>query len=528
MAHKRASAEGTSAVEKPVESNQARKWREHKERTDMGATALGMNDKDVTPGEGEVTWEQYQKAREKVYQENYGDAENRIIRDGNVYRYANGKFATKEAYDAQLLGSRVVAEESGPENPEASEYEDLNFTELIQKAATAQQDNDKDKLSEIRLAAERYLSSDTSDEYDTPEESQVKLDEALERFDHSVEGLIKIRRIRAENEKTKPADRIRTEYNGEEVTILGVGEVDGEKIVKIRQSDGSEEYVKKSDILTIVPRPESEAHDAPKKPEKKKIEVVEAAVADGTESTAETTSEQETKLSPASLENIKQWFAKEARHYQEFGGRAYFAAKWERAKLGGAAAVSGVLNIGVTQDMIDNQPEEAEKKRRRNRRIAIAGLSALAATALFVGGYKLGHAAGSNGAHLADALPDDAGLPTPELTPSPNASPQASDTMKDILDHGGDVQSAPSVPEVGSYPLEAFKIEPGQGGRELLENLKINPAEWPNIKQELLEKFPQDFMSVGKYSDGSDNVQISHSGWLSTATQNYLRALAQK
>lgn len=519
------SSRTTKAGSEQQEGAQVRNAHKQKDQAKLGELAFSTGKKTAKPAPGEVTLEEYHKAREAVYQQEYGPAEDRIVREGTSYRHAKGQFASEEAYQAQLRGEHAVTEQEQEEgvsaherekSPEIAKYEKLDFTELIQVAATAKQEGNDEKFAEVKAAAEWFLGNDM-DESEGLENSQAELEEALARFESSIDKLIKIRAIHKQKQAEAEQKLTRTEYDGQEVEILAVYDLvdeNGEKhgrMAKIRRADGSEETVDKDKITTIV------AASEPKPTEK-----------------GETVIEKVSRLSTASVAAIKEWFVKEGRQYQEFGGRAYWAEKWERARLGGRTAINNVLNIGVTESMSN---DEKEQKRKRNRTIALIGLGALAAGAVFVGGYATGHAAGSGGSGMAEGLAGDelASLGSPGDTSGAEAD-TLSEGVRDILDGNDSVAEAvidpiqapdvidESSPETVSYVSEympdVYNIPRGMGGEELFSNMGINPAEWYSYEDDLLQKFPQDF-----YRMDSGHVGIAHTGMLSQEAQDYLNNL---
>jgi len=185
---------------------------------------------------------------------------------------------------------------------------------------------------------------------------------------------------------------------------------------------------------------------------------------------------------------------------------------WERAQNG----VNNVLNVGVTEDMPD---EEKERKRKRNRVVILAGVAAVGVTAV---GFALHNSLSAHDVHTGVG-----GGEIPTTAPSGGSeilttAPGGHGVENLPLDTGAGLPGAEIVtpgPEV-SIPAEAFNIPRGLGGEQLFSNLGIDPSKWYNNESSLLSQFPSDLYRM---SDG--HVGISHTGMLSQGLQDAIEAI---
>jgi hypothetical protein len=87
----------------------------------------------------------------------------------------------------------------------------------------------------------------------------------------------------------------------------------------------------------------------------------------------------------------------------------------------------------------------------------------------------------------------------------------------DVANGGGQLPTLEALPPA---PDASFNVGSGEGGLQLLQNLGIDPGKWSANAERLLQAHPEDFYRM----DGG-GIGISHSGWLSAATQADLNAL---
>lgn len=215
---------------------------------------------------------------------------------------------------------------------------------------------------------------------------------------------------------------------------------------------------------------------------------------------AEAAAEKEKKLT----ERVKNWFQKEGKKFQEFGGKAYMAGLFEAGARGVKTGVNRMLEWRVKEDMT---PEEKDKIRKQNRYGAIA--FGAAAAALTIG---LLAANGMNS--------DGGGAEVPTPTPTETVDPGLQDILNPGGAAGGEITpDVPATPEV-VVPNEAFNIPSGGGGEALFGDLKIDTTKWYDNEDALLANFPNEL-----YRMDSGHVGISRPGLLSQGLQDAINAL---
>ena len=225
-------------------------------------------------------------------------------------------------------------------------------------------------------------------------------------------------------------------------------------------------------------------------------------------------------------ERVKNWFQKEGKKFQEFGGKAYMAGLFEAGARGVKTGVNRMLEWRVKEDM---SPEEKDKIRKQNRYGAIA--FGAAAAALTIG---LLAANGMNS--------DGGGAEVPTPTPTETVDPGLQDILNPGGAAGGESQAGsgpgnlipdwdgpvgggevtsdvPAAPEV-VVPNEAFNIPSGGGGEALFGDLNIDTTKWYDNEDALLANFPNEL-----YRMDSGHVGISRPGLLSQGLQDAINAL---
>lgn len=469
---------------------------------------------DAKPAEGEVSYQQYLEQRPA----------DGIIRDGETYRNAQtGTFANAEAYDAQQKADTRLDILENQGEYEAPKYEDMSRMELVREMARAQELGDKAAVDQIKAAVEELYAMEIvneGDDSETPEAAQDRYFEELQRFDKLV-AQYGARRAAKEGPAGGVTDQLVQEIND--------GQAPGGEVAADESAEATAEtsavsptelgQVKRTSVT------ESIRNLASKISERGKAKVGDDAVEgsatpegdatveggeelegeEGTEAAgaAEQAEASEEKLSR--VERAKKWFKDRGESLRKYGGTAYWAAKWEMAKVDGK---DKILNRGVTEAMSDN---EKERIRRRNRIAVIAGASALAVGAAVALGVAIGEMAGGQDAamgagDLVNSTPDVAATIEPTSLPSAEVSP---DINTDVL--------WPSETEINEA---AFDIPKGQGGEALFENAGLEPAEWYQHENTLLEKFPDDFYRM---PDG--HVGIARPGMLSEGAQTFISSL---
>lgn len=267
----------------------------------------------------------------------------------------------------------------------------------------------------------------------------------------------------------------------------------GKKIVSIRPVDGSSKLDTNEDNQ-IYATDEENNHYAILESElvivKKPVDVASDVV----------------EKEPGRLDKMKNWFKKERKYLQEYGGMAYFSRIAENADRG---IRSATLDVGVHDGLMDWEKQE---KRDRNRRVILAGVGALAAWAL----YK--------GISSGDLFGGDA----PDVNAAPGSgteAPAVDPAVKDVLDGNVDTgyelpPTEPAPADIPAIPSEQFVVPNGGGGEDLLEALQIDPAKWYGVENTLLDQFPNDFYRM---DDG--HVGIMNSGMIPQGAQDIISTL---
>lgn len=208
------------------------------------------------------------------------------------------------------------------------------------------------------------------------------------------------------------------------------------------------------------------------------------------------------------VDRIKDWFKNERKKHQEVGGKAYWAHWGPRIK-------HNVLHVGVKEGMTD---EEIEKKMKRNRIAAIAGVSLLAAGAVAGIAYGIGHAINANEATGGD-------IPTGGPKGGNGGESSMSQEMRDLLGQTeADAAAEAAAQQAAEHAAqlgEVFNnIPSGMGGEQLMNAIQIDPSQWYANENTWLAQFPNDLYRM---DDG--HVGLAHSGQLSQGFQDALKSL---
>ena len=237
----------------------------------------------------------------------------------------------------------------------------------------------------------------------------------------------------------------------------------------------------------------------------------------------ETLSEEvETESKESAWGRVKNWFKKERGNFQKFGGRAYFAEKWERAKRTGTEAKDNVLNFGIVE--ADDEGER-ERKRKRNRVAIIAGGALLGAAALYTGiqifsgeeaqgaNEAMNNGASGAGVDLGPAGNADLNIPGSES----NISQELKETLNNTEATGAGTEITNAAAEVYSQPVDIWR---GMGGEALFQQMGFDNLDWYSHENNLLQMFPDDFYRM---EDG--HVGLAYPGQLAPDVQQYIESL---
>lgn len=485
----------------------------YKEFKEKQEELWGANDKldakDVP--DGELTWEQYLAMRPKA------EADDVMHYGGKVRSAETGQFASKAKYEARRedisaddhydkINLKRDIEDAHEEALKENKTFDAKMSETVKANTEGELLVAKDPRLQAVLGLGREL-LELQSKKASPNKYEKKIKSEFETKELMFNELMRLYKLdgadaRAlgyiENvtEQLRDFDKapVKPEvtYNGAQVTVTGMEETaGGTKVYDITLEDGTTRKAVAADLEF------SRDYTAP---EAEKGNVV---------------------------ERIKEWFSKERKSIQQYGGMAWFSAKFDRIKRG---LNDRTLNYGVEDSM---SAEQKDKLRRRNRVIAIAAGAALAGAAIFAISQGLSHGSDVS----ATDLPTDLGSGTGGAAGTELGSEAAAvgtgtsgvenlPLLSDVPDTSG-VETAPP-PDTSSgietvptpLPGEFFNVPSGQGGEALFTNLGIDPSKWYANEDTLLAQFPDDF-----YRMGDGHVGIAHSGWLSQGAQDFINTL---
>jgi len=233
-------------------------------------------------------------------------------------------------------------------------------------------------------------------------------------------------------------------------------------------------------------------------------------------------------------EKLKAWWGNNKESVKNVFRPAYWGERWTNAispKIGEVA--HNALNVGIKEE---DSPEEAEKKRKRNRILLIAGGLGLAAATIAGAAYGVGFSSGHHG--VTEALGNGAGggghgdtlsaqdqAIADSLTPKRSVENHAADflTPQDTTTHPPELNPSDSVvpvvdqaptPDTLSLSDPAFTIDRGEGGYELFNRLGIDQSKWADNAEQLLRDHGNDFMRLP-----NGGIGLSHTGLLDEATR---------
>ena len=469
-----------------------------------------------------------------------------------------------------------------------AQYKEMGVMQLAKEAAIARKDGNSAREGLITEALEHHLTMDAmKDDSESPAEAQARYESEIMRYEELVvkfsagetskippfpgdleaakattsEAQEATQGTEAPKDGTEAAaageaepklDTTEVTLNGEKVSIGDVFEnPDGQRVVEIVAEDGTKKLVYESDLVFSEAAAADSADKAGNDATEAKNEAAATDTAEpngdaapaGTEVDTKEATNKDEKADPrveqereaARLqaekdqkltERVKNWFQKEGKKFQEFGGKAYMAGLFEAGARGVKTGVNRMLEWRVKEDMT---PEEKDKIRKQNRYGAIA--FGAAAAALTIG---LLAANGMNS--------DGGGAEVPTPTPTETVDPGLQDILNPGGAAGGESQTGsgpgnlipdwdgpvgggevtpdvPATPEV-VVPNEAFNIPSGGGGEALFGDLNIDTTKWYDNEDALLANFPNEL-----YRMDSGHVGISRPGLLSQGLQDAINAL---
>ncbi len=504
----------------------------------------GAND-DIKPEgvhEGELTYEQYKAVRPKegIYHES-----------GRFHDTRTGKFASQQDYEKEVrsesdgqAADRTMRDYTAHE--EALEEHEKIVDERAQTLRALTEGellvrNNPD-LQGLVIIGQELLGIGARPEGMSDEEYETRVKPRVKAKEHAFKTLLEYHKARGldasalayiDDSILKPlngeeSNKIKGSpyYNDEKVTITNLhDESSGSRTYSVERSDGSEEDVQ-SDQVEF-----RQEFDIPKE-EKKGM-----------------------------FERLKGWWGKNREQIREYGGKAWFAAQWDKARSG---VPDFFLNAGTHKEGMT--PEQIERRRKVNRVTLIAGGSVLAVGGLVAAGMGvaklgqmiaenadgLGNMAGSglggSGIDSDGAISSTQALQQQEsIAPTQGLHDYDPTNAREIFDTGSldQVQtpdtgsSSESVKIIGfdadysditvdnlseqaQIPAEAFNIPKGMGGEKFMESIGLDARQWYNIEEQLLSQFGNDF-----YRMDSGHVGFSHSGQLSQGAVDFFTKLKQ-
>lgn len=511
---------------------------QRKEETLAREELFGKYD-ETTPAKGEVTYQEYVEQRP-------ADGAYRI---GDKYHDAkSGNFVPKSAYDESRESTvdyeNRVGDLLNKGEYEPPHYDEMSYFELVKATADANELGDRAAVDDIRAEIAERLTMEIVNEGNDEESSEA----AQERYDkelHKFEFLV-----------DRYMNGPEALHNGERIVVGEVFSNGKANVAEVYDDDGTVQLVREQDLtlkapLEIYTAPESQAESesqplvittppehissgadpaqvptfeadpdthvkrfsawdkvAKARVEPQDVSGPEAPARDA-EPNPNSDTDPEATDTPADVEpqeksdetekasrreRFKAWFGKERKAYQEYGGAAYWAARWEKARMGFR---DHVLDYGVTAEMSD---EQKEKRRKNNRTALIAGAGVLAVGAAIAIGISIHDAGGVDQIEAPKGGGIEVTAPAPELPDVTEVS----------------VETPPPAPE---YPVEAFDIPKGGSGWSLLESLGVEPTSWFQFENDLLRDFPDELYRM---ADG--HVGIAKPGPLSAELQEQIIA----
>lgn len=518
------------------------------------------------PGKGEGNYQEYIDSRPN----------DGIVRNGDVYQYADtGKFAGEAAYAAQNGTTEDHYDKVEKVSINGEQYQSMGVMQLAKEAAVARKDGNKAREGLIFEALEHHLTMDAmKDDSESPAEAQARYESEVQRYEDLVLKFAKIEHSKSEppfpgtptnaeaqnptgeananaNPNTEPGTAetapaaSEATLNGEKVTIDNVFvSPDGQKVVQITGEDGKKQYVAESDLKFGAPDTSKENPLAPivkdmatqrmKAKLQGEVEVLDDELKAQTANVeadprveqereaARLAAEQELKFS----ERVKNWFQKEGKKIQEFGGSAYMGNLFKNGMDGIKNGTNRMLEWRIKEDM---SPEEKDKIRKQNRYGAIA----FAAAGAVIAGILIKDAIQIDSVDITEAVPTPEPTETVDQSIKDLLNPPGIDSDRapgnfgpgmTIPDWDGPIGGGEAVPEAAApevvVPNEAFNIPAGGGGEQLFSDLKIDTNKWYANENTLLANFPNDF-----YRMESGHVGISRPGFLSQGAQDAINAL---
>lgn len=565
---------GQSTLEKErAKLAKKREKLEYKQRILEGGEAFGMYDTDVTPAEGELTYEQYLEQRPsdgivRTYGGRYLDTQTNKHAEEVDYEAQYEDALDKHSYTDRINAAIKSNEGVTFESP----YAHLGFAQLAREYSLASSrvdargDVDRTAMQDIKEALREFLENDiiaTTNDEESSEAAQDRYDAEYARFDSLVAGFDQLRKA-AVSGKEAESDEVQAEAVEEPVSEVSTPdsvEPTEEERVNEEAPDAqqpvaekvAEEVVAKDEPPVeefVLPEPtvsnQSDFHPvegaftrtnpdlthlATALPEEAdptappiRVSAFNRGVQPGdrpaeapvsvvvAEPKAEQTASKKI-VDEKSAEKAQEEVSRRERLKKWFnkkdGLREKLGVSYWAAKWQAYETEKSVKDRVLDIGVEDSMSEEEKEKKRRRNRT----VAIVGASVLAVGAVT---AAIGLGVHVANNIVDNE---TAQAAHETVGVRHMASFPVEVGDAAASADAAPTTPEI-PIPPEAFTVPSGGGGEQLLSSLQIDPSKWYGIENTLLDQFPDDFYRM---ADG--HVGIARPGILPQGAQDIISSL---
>ena len=248
--------------------------------------------------------------------------------------------------------------------------------------------------------------------------------------------------------------------------------------------------------------------------------------------------DEEVSITPEStLERVKGFWNKNREAIKMPEGVKYWAERWKDRVANpyyqlGADITSALARRRDQHELrVASMNSEEREEYRKARRVmgvlgTVAGAAAVVAfTASKMHGYDVGYHGGapidtmSLGSDGFNPLEHSSVFNGQEIAEHMASSPTMLEHINaPDLESGARWNTPDALPSTGAeaFAPDAFTINSGEGGIQLFDKLGLDSSDWYSAKDDLLQRFPNEF-----YSAGGD-VRINHIGALPKEVQQYI------